>query len=420
MFGQYQPGWPLFLVPFVWVRAIWLGGPVSFGLACMATARLARRVALAMPGSSPAAVLRSGVVAGSSVMLSGMLLLNGASRFPHILVAALFALCAESTWALAHTTDRGRAARAGLVVGSLAGALLSIRVVDAVLLATGLLFVLFRALRKGKSHPAGLVAAALGAVPWVAFLFWSARVQVGEWGKLPYQLGNEFYPWMTIDFSPPKLHLWKWSLPLATGAYCWWPLTPGLGIAGLALACRRGSRARSLALALGLSGLAVFLFYGLLELGRGGDFGYGPRYTLVLVVPTAVGFAVIVEHTLAALAPYWTGRVLAGLLAVAGAGSLAIGGELFPSTHRLLKLVTGPERAAEAFGLDRAILVIPEGVSPYGPTNVTKNLPIELYDPPVIFANDLDTTCLRREYPDRTIYRASGTGDAIHLDRIAP
>ena len=61
------------------------------------------------------------------------------------------------------------------------------------------------------------------------------------------------------------------------------------------------------------------------------------------------------------------------------------------------------------FEVDGLLVVGPDAF-PYGPMDVTRNLPLELYDAPAILANESDLACLRREYPNRTFYRAVGRG----------
>src|SRR5260221_844385 len=87
----------------------------------------------------------------------------------------------------------------------------------------------------------------------------------------------------------------KAALPLATGAYSWWPCAPAVALAGLI--AMRGTAVR-LGVVFLVSFIPFILFYEAIEVGRYFDFGYGPRYELPLVVPMAVGTGV-------ALAPVW-------------------------------------------------------------------------------------------------------------------
>lgn len=411
MFAQYQPGWPLFLVPFVWIKQIWLGGPAALGLLALALARLGRFAVRSFGHATAAEVRRGGLVAGGFALLSNTLLINGGSRYPHVFMAALFAFTAEAALRLGRAKDRRSALRIGACLGFFAGWIFVVRVPDAVLLAAGPLVYVGVATIRRRAHGFGLLAALGTSGLWVLFLLYTAHVQVGGWGVLPYQLGEQFHSWVKIGFSVPSAALWKWSFPLAWGAYEWWPLVPAIGILGFTLACRYGRDLRRVVLMLSLSACTTLGFYAMLEWGRGGDFGYGPRYQLVLVVPMAIGSALAVHASLHRLGDRARGLIGTGLALATLVGVLVLGGYLFPHARHLLADVMGTELAARKAGLRHAVVIIPPGVGPYGPLDVTRNLPLESYSAPVIYANDTDVTCLRRAYPNRTFYHADGRGN---------
>lgn len=406
MFAQYQLGWPLLLVPFVWMRAVWLGGPVTLGLLAVAVARLARQAALR--GSfGRADVLRAGWLAAGVTLLSSTVLINGGSRFPHLLVAALFAFVAENALVLARSRGFREAFPRALLLGSTAGYLVLVRAPDACVLAVGPLLYLAIATVRRRTHWSTIPLAALASIPWLVFLFVTAHAQLREWGVLPYQLTTTFYPWNVVGFSLPPAHHWKWSFPLAWGAYCWFPLTPALGIVGMALMTRE-RWTRGVAFTLGFSALASMTFYGLLTLGRGGDFGYGPRYQLVLVVPMAVGAALLLLRVLTRMAAPMRALVRTALVTTVATGVLLLSCEQLMSANSLLTRVTAVEREVKAQGLRRAVVIVTKSAAFYGPMDLTRNYPIELYDPEVIFANENETMCLREAFADRTFFKAVG------------
>ena len=74
------------MAPFVAARAAWLAAPVCTGLLVAGIAPLARRVARGTYGGRPSAIRASGLAAGVTTMLASTVLINGGSRFPHILV----------------------------------------------------------------------------------------------------------------------------------------------------------------------------------------------------------------------------------------------------------------------------------------------------------------------------------------------
>ena len=63
-FSQYTPGWPLFMVPFVWLKLLPLAGPTSLGIFTVGAARVARRLV------PEAARTWAGALAGASLIAS--------------------------------------------------------------------------------------------------------------------------------------------------------------------------------------------------------------------------------------------------------------------------------------------------------------------------------------------------------------
>ncbi len=167
-------------------------------------------------------------------------------------------------------------------------------------------------------------------------------------------------------------------------------------------ASRSSRRCRPLPLLAVAAGCLLTLgYYASIEVGRGGDFGHGPRYQMIVVVPSAIGMALLAHHARIA------GRALAAAGALAVAGSVMVALYTFPYTHGVLADGMAIEKAAARARLDRVIVVIPPGTHRYGDYDVTRNYPLELYDPPVIYANEKDVACLRSRFPSRTILRVT-------------
>ncbi len=411
MFAQYQPGWPLFLVPFVWAKTIWLGGPVSLGLLAMLGGRLGRLASFLHAGREDVA-RRAGTFAAVSLVFTNTLLINGASRFPHVFVAALFCAAVERGYALAVAPDPRTARVVAAQLGFAAGWLLCTRAPD-VGLTFGVLVVLSVALVRRKLGVVPTLVAGGVSVAWMVLLLAISKAQTGKWGELPYAMTAEFYPWNAYHYSVPPPSLLKWHLPLATGAYSFFPLAPSVGLAGCVLGLR--SQARKVVGMCGLGSLLMLVFYGAMENGRGWDFGYGPRYQLHTVVPMAVGAALVWTHAGFFRARTATfGRVAAAL---SFAGVVAVTVWTFPHNYAVVADSMRIDTAVRAAKLGRAIVIVPNGMGRYGELDVPRNYPIDLYDSEVLVASTRDAQCVMTSYPDRAIYRAEN-GSPIRFVKV--
>ena len=425
-FAQYTPGWPLFMTPFMLFRVPSLAGPASLGLLAAGTARLARRAAAGVdPGTSPSAsrVRACGWFAAAAVVLSSTDLINGGSRYPHVFVAAMYAWSLE---ALCLVTQRELAIplqrRWGAVLGGCSVLLLAARPADGATLGFGLLvyFVYAVARRRVAWQGVGAAAAVAGAVGALTLVV--LRLQLGVWFKTGYSLAESIYPWAKVAWSLPRANEYRWGIPLATGSYCWWPASPAVGLAGIALL--RG-RARRLGLVFFCSAVALLTLYTLQELGRGFDFGYGPRYELPLVVPMAVGTGIVFSYL-------WTlARSSQGdALAAGGPVAVAIGSALL-GVIRIAPLVYpfnyadvhSHNRLHDAIDLSsphNAVVFGGAGLNSTDPMDLTENLPLDLYpNQDVIIAIDRgpeETQCVQKYFHGRTFYRAL-PGDPVRLAR---
>ena len=421
-FSQYTPGWPLFMAPFQRVGVIWLAGPAMAGILAVALARLARRVARAVEGraaTSPAAarftVAVAGILGGALAFLGPALLLNGASRFSHTMVCACFAWSIEALCAVCDRVKSGRSVRGwGFLLGAAIALGLATRPSDGGALAVGPFLYFSWALLRRRLNLRALLTTAAGFALLGGLTLVILRLQLGSWFKSGYSLSASIHGEALLRLSWPHPHEWKYGVPLATGSYCWWPLAPALGIAGLLPGL--ASRERRVPFMLAMGTLALLAFYFFVEFGRGGDDGLGPRYTLPVVVPMAVGGAVILAPLITRV---WIG--LSGLRArvrVAGPALLAaaavvygvarIAPLMYPVAHAQYAGWAAPLIGARKMGLKNAIVILEPGRIPADWWNLAQNPPMDP-NPPVLFLSKrfpYEEACAREHFPGRTWYRA--------------
>jgi hypothetical protein len=312
------------MAPFFAAGVFWLAGPCALGVLVVGVARLARRAAAAsVEARAPHAerqVRIAGLLAGAVLVLSDTVLINAGSRFPHIWVCAMFVWAMEAICIVTSGPSPSRQVRWGVVLGLSLAWLLATRHVDGALLGVGMFLYVLYAFVRGRLALRTAIAtlvpfALLGGLALVLL-----RLQLGKWFTTGYSLTEIIHPWNkgASALSLPKPNEWRWSFPIDAGSYCWWPMAPAIGIAG-GLALGR-TRERRLAFMMGLGTTMNAGLYALLESCRGWDFGYGPRYHLVVIVPMAVGAAVVFapmfNAALAHVARYTT-------LADGGAAALA-------------------------------------------------------------------------------------------------
>jgi hypothetical protein len=431
LFSQYTPGWPLFMTPFVWIRAVWLAGPVSMGLMTVGMARLARSAMRSFgPADAPAsarAIRVAGTWAAVLSTLGPMVLVNGGSRYPHVFVVALYAWTLEAILML--TTPRLAPEKQGwwgLALGSAALIDVAVRPADGAFVGFGAAVWFLYLLARRRVGWRAFAMALFGVGVWGAIVLVILRLQLGKWFTTGYSLNAVLHPWNIVKYSKPLPNQWKYGLPLATASYCWWPCSMSLGLAGLAML--RG-RALGLVTAFVFGCLPYIAYTEWLDLGqRTYDWGYGPRYLMVLLVPMAVGSAVaLAPLTLAARE-----RVTGGATALARGGPLAlvvfavvsglvrVTPLIWPTVAEHTRRHSALQRAVEDAGLKNAVVVATPGTTGFSDVDLTTNLPLDLYpDQEVILAIDRHTpeeaaTCLRAAFPGRRLYSASGAGD-VHI-----
>ena len=433
LFSQYTPGWPLFLAPFFRLGVTWLAGPVSTGMMAVGMARLARSAMRGFGRADAPPSARVVRVAGTwAAVLSTLgtsILINGASLYPHIFVLALFAWSVEAVMMLETPLPPKDKTLWGIVLGSSAVLDVASRPADGAFVGLGL-FVLFAyALARGRVGWRGLLAATASALFWGMLCLLILRAQLGKWFVTGYSLNEYIHPWNVVKYSKPLPREWKYGLPLATGSYEWWPASVPVGLAGLAM--MRG-RALGIAVAMAVACLPFIVYCMFLDLGqRGYDWGYGPRYLMILFVPMAVGGAVAMAPlTVASLS-----RVSVGRSALAQGGPLALA--VFAVVSGWIRVVpvawptvvdhtrrhSALQRAVHEYGLHNAIVLAAKGTSGSSDLDLTTNLPFDLYPTPdVILAIDRQmpseaARCLRQAYPGRRLYSAEGY-DEVHIAPI--
>ena len=398
-FAQYTPGWPLFMAPFQLLGAAWLASPVAYGLLAVAVARLTRRIAAASRIDARAA----GYFAAFS-LVGYSALINGASRYPHVFVAAAFAWAAESLCVLTESPSARSEKLAGALLGTASGLLLAARPFDGAALGIGLALFCARALRQRRISGRGLAVAALVGGAWSTLALVILRAQLGRWFETGYSLADLLRPGEGPAFSWPALGDVEKHLALATGAYTWWPCAPALATVGL-LAARK--RAREIALMLLASSLALGLFYSRLHWIRVGVHGFGNRHYVPLQVAMAIGGGL------------WFARMNKGARALSIAaclfGLLGSGLCLYPDAAGFVGAKSALFRAVARDDLHRAVVLVQKGALRISPGDATQNFLLES-DPDVLLLDDrypLDGDCGFAHYPRRTFYRASGFGEVV-------
>ncbi|HEY8087535.1 MAG TPA: hypothetical protein VIF09_06820 [Polyangiaceae bacterium] len=432
VFSQYTPGWPLFVAPFVRLHAIWLSGPFSMGLMVWGMARLGRSAMRSFAGAgaplSPRVIRAAGTWAAVLSMLGTTILVNGGSRYPHVFVTALYAWSLEGLLVVS-TPGLSRREQVwwGIVLGSAAGLMAATRPADGAFLGLGIAVLFVYAFARRRVGWRALASTAAALALWTALTLVILRLQLGKWWTTGYSLLAANQPWAAIKYSLPEPNQWKYGLPFATASYCWWPCSMPLGLAGLAMMRGRG---RGLAIAMAVGCLPYTAYITAIEFGRGFDWGYGPRYAMVWLVPLAIGGAV----ALAQLSVAARRHTLGGRTALARGGPMALALFAVVGTwFRIVPLVWPPvaehtrrhgslQRAIEEAHLRNAVVIAGDNTTGFSDLDLATDLPVDLYpDQDAIIAIERHTPreaweCLRSAFPGRTIYAASGYEDV----RIVP
>jgi hypothetical protein len=189
LYGIFPPGWPLAIVPFVWLGRPMLVGPVVAAATIVAQAWLGRALARASGDES-----RGELAVRVSLLLSLTSIaraLETADLLSHAFVGLLS--CVAVAAALDATR---RPALRGVVLGACVGWVASARLLDGVVLAA-VVAVAFALARPGR---AAFAWGALGAAPFLALLLVEQHAATGQW----------LMPTQTLYFArsdwPPTCH----------------------------------------------------------------------------------------------------------------------------------------------------------------------------------------------------------------------
>jgi hypothetical protein len=231
-----------------------------------------------------------------------------------------------------------------------------------------------------------------------------------------YALTTLIHTWNKVVISMPRPSEWRWAFPIAIGSYCWWPLAPSLGLAGMIALLR--TRERRVAFMLCVGSMAYLAFYASLEMGRGVDFGYGPRYRLVTIVPMAVGtgvmFAPLFSAAFARLGravAFFEGGPAAVAVMAAFLGVVRIAPLVYPSNFEDVRNRNVVFEAIKKMKVSNAIVWIDKGTTVSDWLDLTQNMPPDLYDDDVYVLMNRSPEirqCVREHWPDRRWYRAQG------------
>jgi hypothetical protein len=204
LYGVFPPGWPLAIVPFVWVGAPMLAGPAVAAMLVLSQALLGRAVGRAA-GDERRGELAMRV--SLLVSLPGYVrAFETADLMSHALVAVLAA--AAVACAIRASLEESTAAHKGLgvAVGACAGWATATRLLDGVFLGIAVAGVLVWT-RHGRT---ALRWASVGAVPFMVLLLIEQRCATGAW-LLPTQ--TEYF---TRTDWPPGCH----GLGIGPGVGC--------------------------------------------------------------------------------------------------------------------------------------------------------------------------------------------------------
>jgi hypothetical protein len=194
LYGVFPPGWPLAIVPFVWIGAPMLAGPSVAALLVMAQALLGRAVGRAAGDQiSGELAMRVSLLVSLPAYVRAF---ETADLMSHALVALLAA--AAVAWAIHATLESSAAGprRLGLAVGACVGWATATRLLDGVVVGVAVAGVLAWT-EQGRT---ALRWASLGAAPFLALLAVEQRCATGGW-LLPTQ--TEYFA--RTDW-PPDCH----------------------------------------------------------------------------------------------------------------------------------------------------------------------------------------------------------------------
>ena len=177
---------------------------------------------------------RRAAFAGLAMLLSATLLINAGSRFPHLFVAGIFVWSIEALFAIAAKgLARDEQVRWGAILGLCSSMMLAARPSDGATLGIGLFFYFVYAAARGRIGWRSVVAAALPFAVVSGVTLIVLRMQIGTWFSTGYSLAEGIRSWAAPSTACRNRNEFKFGIPIATGSYCWWPLSPAVGLMGV-------------------------------------------------------------------------------------------------------------------------------------------------------------------------------------------
>jgi 4-amino-4-deoxy-L-arabinose transferase-like glycosyltransferase len=398
-FGKYPPGWPAVLAPGVMAGVPWLVNPILAAVALYLVYRLGRTL---YDG-------RTGLLAAVLGLVSPLFLVLGGSFLSHL--ASLVWLLLFSLWFV--WTARGRHWGYALGAGLALGAAFLTRSLTAVAYAAPfVIYSLVQIVRRRQAHwpryllvalAGGAIAALLPAYQWAVtgdpwlnpYLLWWPYDRLGFGPGVGAMPGGHspFYAWINLkqDLSRAATDVLGWP------GLSWVPLVLGLGL--------MPRRRRDWALLAPFACLVVaYLFYWIGSPSR----LWGPRYYFEgfggLWILAAVGLRKVWAWARGQEA--WLRPVLAGLLVLALAGSLALNlpGRL-TEAHGFYGISRDQFEPIEEAGLHNALVIVyAERWLEYGALLAGMSPTL---DDDVVYARGQNTeidAAVIAQYPGRAVY----------------
>jgi hypothetical protein len=422
LFAQYTPGWPYFMAPFAAMGAPWLAGPFAHGVMAVGVTRVARTAVRLDAHGTKARELAAGWIAGLVATFGTTILLCGASRYSHVFVAAMFAWSIEALFVVATPgVDAAKKKWWGVVLGSCIALMGAARPADGAMLSVGLFVYFVYAFSRRRVGLAATLGTIGGLAFWGGLTLLVLRLQLGSWFTTGYSLNKIIHPWNTTKYGWPTASEWKFALPLATGSYAWFPASLAVGAAGLASLRRRAS---GIVVVLVVAFFAFETYYQYIDLGRGFDWGYGPRYELPFVVHMAVGMGVALAPLAASMRAHTTrlgafhaAGPFAICLATLVVTVVRLWPLLYPGIYAHVHQHNSLNQRIRDMNLHHAIILAQVGTAGIDPLDLTENLPIDLYpnqDTLIAIERKPEfTRCIRANFTDRALYKASGNPPTI-------
>jgi len=161
------------------------------------------------------------------------------------------------------------------------------------------------------------------------------------------------------------------------------------------------------------------IHYQYLALARGFDWGYGPRYEtpfiVLMAVGTGVAFAPLADEArrhFSTRTAFGAGGPLAVAIAMMIVTTVRLWPLLYPGIYAHCHQHDSLNQRIREMGIHHAVVMAQVGATGFDPLDLTENYPIDLYpNQDVLIAIERKseyTQCIRTNFPDRKLYRASG------------